>query len=82
MARRTPETPEQIEEIKNRFQHCRVFALQYRTSYGSTTRLWDDKGYTRKFTLDEARESAKRIFKPGTTVKICKGWSVIETIEV
>ena len=82
MAKRIKETPEQIEEIKNRFQYQRVFAIQYVTSYGSVTRIWDSNGYTKKFTLEEAREAAKQRFKPGTTIKICKGWAVIETLEV
>lgn len=82
MAKRQTETPEQIEEIKQRFKNARVFAVQYITSYGSATRVWDGKGYVKKYTLDEARETAKRIFeRSGTTTKIYKGWTVIEVFE-
>lgn len=82
MAKRATETPEQIEEIKNRFRNARVFAVQYITSYGSATRVWDGKGYVKKFTLDEATKTAKEIHeRSGTTAKVCKGWTVIEVFE-
>lgn len=82
MAKRQTETPEQIEEIKQRFKNERVFAVQYITSYGAAKRVWDGKGYVKKYTLDEAIETAKRIFeKSGTTTKVCKGWTVIEVFE-
>lgn len=58
------------------------YSVQYLIREGHATKVWDENGYTKKFTLEEAREVAKEWRKKtGRTTKVCKGWTVIEIFE-
>ena len=58
------------------------YAVQYIDVHGDALRIKDERGYTKKFTLDEAEEIAiaKRQLT-GRTTKVCKGWTVIKVFE-
>lgn len=65
------------------------YSIGYKDSCGDFTKLWDDKGYTLKFTTIE--EAKKYILEQTNflqkncnikTFKIMQGWNIIEEMEV
>lgn len=59
------------------------YSVAWIDSYGDARKIWDKNGYTKKFTLEEAREAAKeKREQTGRRTKVCKGWTVIEVFEV
>lgn len=57
------------------------FSIGYKDSHNDFSKVWDEKGSTRKFeTVDQCKEYIESC-KFKTIYKIMRGWEVVEVID-